>query len=888
MLVSRVAVSGIMPLIKKLFVTPGVGAGLTDKPVRLSGYVSFKGEKLTLTKRDLTKLSAQLVNRCLQSMPPHERIAENEKESVCETLACTLYALGDLDMDDAQAVKLGHEKLAEALGSENAHQIADLSTDATELHNLVLEVAALHILHFFSQASTFIPRTLIEQSRELERIARRVDSLDDQRNQNLPKDFAFEQKYLSYVTKKHCKLTIYGIDLEEAPGQWPIDTAYLTLHAESTEIQIEEAIELTQGANPVSSTQAHLPSDQVLAENACVMLRGVAGSGKTTLIQWLAVTAAAQDLNPSVEYLRDRIPFVLPLRSVIRKGKDLPLPDQFLPAVGCPLSGTQPAGWVDRVLSAQRALVMIDGIDEIPEAERQETKKWVSDLISSFPGNLWMATSRPSAVPDKWLQEDGFVELMLAPMGYSDVASFIHRWHKAARASDSFRDSLLGAVRAKQDLGRLATNPLMCGLICALHRDRHAFLPEGRKELYEAALSMLYRRDRERNMGEPDGIHLREEPRVQLLQKIAHWLIRNNRAEMDRSLAEQIISDALPSIASAAAQGDARQILRHLIMRSGLLREPSVGRVDFIHRTFQDYLGAKRAIEERDIGLLVSNAGSSQWEDVIRMAVAHARPSERAELISYIIADGDASSSASTRAHLHLLAMACLEHATELDPAVRNAVESRAAALFPPRSIEDVMALGEVGPIVLEFLPRDAKQAGVEAHYSAMIASSVGTDAAIPILAAHRHSRDINMRAQLVSAWHRFDTKRYAEEVISHLDPTELFFSVSSSQELQALQDLGGRSMIKVEGSLKPDQLLAHVSPSKIWQLWLTRGSFASDLRWLNAFNNLRVLHLSDKKIAVDVSSLRMPQLRTVHVNCQSVVGADILPRSVDLRVYAG
>ncbi|MCE0447639.1 hypothetical protein LT493_36885 [Streptomyces tricolor] len=40
-------------------------------------------------------------------------------------------------------------------------------------------------------------------------------------------------------------------------------------------------------------------------------------------------------------------------------------------------------------------------------------------------------------------------------------------------------------------MARLATNPLMCGLICALHRERRGYLPTGRKELYDAALTML-------------------------------------------------------------------------------------------------------------------------------------------------------------------------------------------------------------------------------------------------------------------------------------------------------------------------------------------------------------------------------------------------------------
>ncbi|WP_399476870.1 hypothetical protein [Streptomyces sp. TRM68367] len=93
-------------------------------------------------------------------------------------------------------------------------------------------------------------------------------------------------------------------------------------------------------------------------------------------------------------------------------------------------------------------------------------------------------------------------------MGQADAAAFIARWHTAARSDapdpdrlDTYERSLLDAVGTKPDLGRLATNPLMCGLICALHRDRRGYLPHGRQELYDAALSMLLaRRDDQRDM----------------------------------------------------------------------------------------------------------------------------------------------------------------------------------------------------------------------------------------------------------------------------------------------------------------------------------------------------------------------------------------------------
>ncbi|MFI1351015.1 hypothetical protein ACH4UR_32750 [Streptomyces lydicus] len=101
----------------------------------------------------------------------------------------------------------------------------------------------------------------------------------------------------------------------------------------------------------------------------------------------------------------------------------------------------------------------------------------------------------------------------------------------------------------------------------------------------------------------------------------------------------------------------------------------------------------------------MEHAADSQWEDVIRMAVAHARPRERAELLRELLAYGDGLAEDRGRLRVHLLALACLEHATELDPRVRQEVNERARAILPPRSREESRLLAEVGPFVLELLP---------------------------------------------------------------------------------------------------------------------------------------------------------------------------------------
>ncbi|WP_327593958.1 NACHT domain-containing protein [Streptomyces chartreusis] len=858
---TKIASGLVGPLVKRLFVQAGPGAGLVDKPVRLSALVSFRGEKRKLGDKELRRLVRELVERAARETR-EAPLDEAELEAVAWALLRTLHSLGDLDLDDLEAVRLGHEALADKLYTEAGGDrlLRDLSYDSTFLYFHLLNSACVHILHFFTQRSTFVARTLVEQSRQLDQLIRLTDLLVERLTSRTAQDAAFEQQYARYLATRHSRLTIYGVDLNEC-ADWPLDTAYLSLEATRTG-EIHALPEDGAGLGRPSPTPR--PVEQALAGHERVLLRGVAGSGKTTLVQWLAVTTARQEELPGrLAHLMGRVPFVLPLRTLTRGGALLPVPGDFLGSVSCPLAGSQPPGWADRVLAAGRGVLLVDGVDEVPEQERARTRRWLADLLAAFPGNLWLVTSRPSAVRDEWLGGEDFTELTLSPMSRDNIAVFVRRWHEAAGTDPALGAALLSSVRTKQDLGRLATNPLMCALICALHRERRGFLPRGRKALYDAALSMLLeRRDRERDL----SVELDEESQVELLQRLAYWLIRNGRAEMDRADAVHQLERLLPSMPYVAAQGSAEEILRHLLVRSGLLREPATDTVDFVHRTFQDHLGARAAVEERDFDVLVAHGHLDQWEDVIRMAVAHARADERGRMLTGLVERGDREPA--HRGRLHLLAMACLEHAAKLDPGVRAEVERRAGELIPPRNQAQARELSDLGPIVLELLPGPEDVHEEEAAAAVVqCACLIGGDAALPTLVRYRDHESRTVRNQLGFHWDRFDTETYADEIVRPLLETgRTHIIVSTPEELAALSRLGTYSDVTLSGDFSPAQVRTALDVKKLRRLDLLRNSVA-DLGFLEPYRQLERLLLQDCPQLSSLSTLPAMPLKELILN---------------------
>ncbi|MFC8870244.1 NACHT domain-containing protein [Streptomyces sp. NPDC057148] len=820
---ARVASSAVVPLVRRLFVRDGPGAGLVDRPVRISALVSFRSEKRGVTPKDVDKVAGELVRRALRAAGPGEPpIDADEARAVQGALAHTLARLGEITVEDYEAVGLGPERFARELRTGVPLAPYGLGGSGTLLYERLLHTAALHILNFLTQRSTYVARQQTVQTQQLARLVRAVDVLLERLPSQSAEDAGFEERYADHIAARHGTLTIYGLDA--GTREWPLDAAYLSLAATRAQSAPDSRREGTYTA---------VAAEQVLAGHDQVFLRGAAGSGKTTLVQWLAVTAASRAYDHGLTHLIGRVPFVLPMRRIVRPGAELPFPGDFLRAVGAPVAGEQPPGWAERVLRARRGVLLVDGIDEIAGDRRAAARRWLRELVRAFPGNLWLVTSRPSAVPEDWLAAEGFHELDLAPMGRTEVDTFVRRWHRAAGAEESVGRSLLRSVRTTSELNGLSTNPLMCGMLCALHRDRRGFLPQDRRSLYEAALTMLLeRRDRERELHGPDQPRLPYAVQVQLLQKLAWWLIRNGRLELDREEALGIVNRALPALSLDGTS--AREVYHTLLLRSGLLREPAEGRVDFLHRTFVDYLGARLAVEEIDFDLLVNHADDDAWEDVILLALAHARPREAAYVLSRLADRGSLRTD--------LMAAAGLRYAAEVEPGVRKRVEERLAAHIPPAGFDEAREVAQAaGDLVLPLLPGPEEIGVSDAARVVSAVVEVGSEAALHFLTSFRDHPGTGVQTILSASWHRFEREQYAREILAHL-PRQLMVDVYTTDDLRTLRSLGGWEHILVRGAYRVEDLTELVVAERLTHLSLEAPHPVEGLTWLTAFPRLETV----------------------------------------------
>ncbi|MFE5094054.1 NACHT domain-containing protein [Streptomyces sp. NPDC056638] len=832
----------VIGTITRSLVAPKPGAGLVPDPVRPLPRPA---------KPD--RLARVLGGRLAESfagLPEHERLAA--VDAVRDTFA----AAGELTADRLFAVGLEPERLR----AELPQPAAGLSERAVELYEELLGRCCVHVVEQLTAEPSFAARAAVEQVRAAERTRELVE---DVRARVGPRPDAaaldFERRYAEFVAAANSRMGLFGLTLGRSASEWPLETAYISLAVSSHDTG-------PQWWELSTPDRVAVRAEQALLETNRLLLRGPAGSGKSTLVQWLALNAARRTFDSELMDWNRCVPFVLRLRA-FTSYETLPAPDEFLRTTGVPLHGSAPAGWADRLLAEGRALVLVDGVDEVPMRLRNRTERWLKDLIAAYPQARYVVTTRPSAVPDGWLGQQGFVAHSLLPMERDDIRAFIGHWHDAARAEclsdddraqlDTYEGSLRRAVGMRRDLGRLATNPLMCALLCALNRDRRTQLPRARKELYDAALDMLLvRRDTEREIVGVEGVDLTREEQTALLQRLAYWLIRNGQVEADREEAVAMVAEWLRAMPQV--RGTAEQVFAHLLIRSGLLREPAPGAVDFVHRTFLDYLGAKAAVEARDFGVLVRNAHDDGWDDVVQMAVGHARVDERAVLLGNLLRRADQEPDHEHR--LVLLAAASLEHAPELAPEVRKEVEDRTERLLPPDGVDSAEELAKVGELVLGLLLSWTDEL-TESQAAAVVrtAALVKGDTAYEVV-AHFRDDERHLVADAVSqAWSAFDAEQYAREMMAVRSWEDTSAYVKTDAQLAALRHLPVARKVHIQG--EHQDLSPMTTRSDVERVFVYFNHTIADVGPVAKMSGLREVGFSMCPQLQDISPLARPGL---------------------------
>ena len=429
-----------------------------------------------------------------------------------------------------------------------------------------------------------------------------------------------------------------------------------------------------------------------------LVLQGDPGSGKSTFVHFVALCLAGETLKDEQANLH-RLTAPLPdrkgddakERQPWRHGALLPVPVMLrdFATTGLPerdevtaetlwnfIAGELKAAcqadcveWLRHELREHGGLLLLDGLDEVPEAEqrREQVKRAVEAFVQSFGNCRVLVTSHTYTYEKQrwWLQ--GFATATLAPFSDEQIRRFVARWYalsadlgrlpkpEAAGRAELLKRAIFTYTRDEDPEGftqltlrELAQRPLLLTLMTSLYAWRSGDLLEKREALYAEIVNLLL------NRWEQRLIHRDDQGQYQCLQPSLAEYLGTDKKQV-RAVLEALAFEAhraQPKLADTAdiaekdlvyrlfdlhnnPDANPKRLVEFLQNRVGLLYSRGIGGVyTFLHRNFQEYLAACYLIGEDYPEQIVelARADPNRWREVALLAGAKAARSTAASL----------------------------------------------------------------------------------------------------------------------------------------------------------------------------------------------------------------------------------------------------------------
>ncbi|MBP5975184.1 NACHT domain-containing NTPase [Brasilonema sp. CT11] len=349
----------------------------------------------------------------------------------------------------------------------------------------------------------------------------------------------------------------------------------------------------------------------VVERNTNLMVVGKPGSGKTTYLQRIVTECNAGKLQAQ------RIPVLIKLRYFVDDGHKYEYNlEQFLGQLW-QLRNTD----IELVLSQGRALVLLDGLDEVTGEALKQIAKEIKRFARIYPQVQVVVTCRTQSQESRFERFD-YVEV--ADFNEEQVRAFTAHWFgtvcaDAGKGETKAREFFKQLFREENKAIReLAITPILLSLTCAVFQQTGKFYSK-RSKLYEEGLELLLVQwDKSRSV-ERDEVYrdLSVERKLELLSYVAVKKFEQEQYVLfEQEELQGYIGEFL-----GIEQRDSRGVLRAIESQHGLLIERAQKVWSFSHLTFQEYLVAKWFVENTDYQSLVNYILQPHWREVFILAV---------------------------------------------------------------------------------------------------------------------------------------------------------------------------------------------------------------------------------------------------------------------------
>ena len=326
-----------------------------------------------------------------------------------------------------------------------------------------------------------------------------------------------------------------------------------------------------------------------IGEDVMTIVEGSPGIGKTTFCLKLAYDWAHGNIPPECSFPKFEFVFLLKCRDIdgdiVEAISEQLLPRDMEKSVEKLFQLIKEIRNQDRVM-----LIILDGLDELPEKSRHHVDELLHRRILSFCYVL--ATTRQERGIE--VRKSVVFDIHLEIKGYtkSDSIAYIKR-HFETIGQSSKGERLIEEMQQNTFLHALRNNPLNLLLLCVVYEDYEGELPTSRTELYQVIVQCLLRRYcAKRNQPAPRNdiaLERKFEKEILALGELAWLCLLSDRYGFRESELDEFES-RYPGLV-------ARE-LGLLYKEESLKRLKPQHEYCFLHKTFQEYVAAAYITEK--------------------------------------------------------------------------------------------------------------------------------------------------------------------------------------------------------------------------------------------------------------------------------------------------
>lgn len=353
--------------------------------------------------------------------------------------------------------------------------------------------------------------------------------------------------------------------------------------------------------------QERIPGFKGVARYSKLMVLGKPGTGKTTFLKFVALQCNQGKFQPH------RLPIFICLKYFVEDARDLETQnllslEQYIDQEVA--SSGVSAEDVKTLLNHGRLLILLDGLDEVPESDRYQVLKQIRHLFHKYYKNQFIISSRIIAHPYPF---EGFTEVEIAELTNTQITAFAKKYFVAIAKNDR-KQGLIKAYQFIEQLGRpenrqireLAVTPLLLTFTCLVFQAKANF-PSQRAKLYEEGLNILLVRWKLfKGIKQDDAYEqLSLANKIKLLNQVGAITFEQNDHFFEQSKLQEYIADYLRLLPDAETDPVVLQLHSEAVLKSiewqhGLLVERSRRIYSFSHLTFQEYFTARHITTETE------------------------------------------------------------------------------------------------------------------------------------------------------------------------------------------------------------------------------------------------------------------------------------------------